>query len=317
VTTLILFLLLVQVVQAQSISTLNPLSHWTCDEANGVRYDSVASTTNDLTSINGVASASGLLGNACDIEKSSSQRLTITDANQVGLDRTGSWSASFWYNPESLPTSGNADYWFGKWGGSGSKSYGAGYANTSGTYYLDGTISNNGSTQSHTNVAFSISTSQWKHYLLRYSNTGHFSIFINGVHISTTAGFLTSVYNSSSDFDIGAMKVNASTYFYSDGLFDEFTFFGYAVSTATVSTLYNGGTPLSFDEIPTASTSFKIIPYNTNMPQLESIHCPDATCTLQYASTTTTFMSPDLMFLLFFVFVSVAIIATVVTRKIL
>jgi len=108
--TLFLLLLLISsllpsITLAISISDLNPISHWTCDEVSGTRFDSDITNSNDLTDNNTVLSATGLLNNACDFESTNNEFLTITDANQLNLDLTSSgYSISFWLNPESLGT---------------------------------------------------------------------------------------------------------------------------------------------------------------------------------------------------------------------
>jgi len=77
------------------------VSHWSCDEASGVRYDSNTTNSNDLTDNNTVLAATGLLSNACDFESSSSEYLSITDVAQIGLDFSTAFTIAYWVNFES------------------------------------------------------------------------------------------------------------------------------------------------------------------------------------------------------------------------
>ena len=75
---------------------------WHLNEASGTRADST-SGNNDLTDNNTVASAAGKFGNAADLERSNSEKLTITDAAQTGLDPVGNLiTFGAWVKPESV-----------------------------------------------------------------------------------------------------------------------------------------------------------------------------------------------------------------------
>jgi len=244
---------------ATSISDFNPVSHWTCDEASGVRYDSVTANSNDLTDNNTVGSAAGLLSNACDFERDTTEYLSITDASQANLDQTDdTYSTSFWIKYESLPPSqDNAYVIYDKMDNSGGRN---GIAlqlqmyptNTYNYYNIYGNSDNNwdGGTVSPV-------VGTWYHVVVT-TDLGATVFYINGTTI-TQSDFATSnqIGDSAADFKIGQKTYESlsSQEYTMDGLIDEFTFFGQKLTAGEVTTLYNAGTPLPYESTGTTSTS--------------------------------------------------------------
>jgi len=256
---LFLLLLLPNLSLATSISDFNPISHWTCDEVSGVRYDSVTANSNDLTDNNTVGYAAGLLSNACDFERDTSEYLSITDGSQTSLDHADDdYSVSFWIKYESLPPSqDNAYIIYDKMeNASGRKGYALQLqmypTNTYNYFALYGNADNNWDSG-----AVSPVIGTWYHVVVTVS-LGTTVFYINGSTITQT-DFATSnqIADSGADFKIGqkTYQTLASQEYTFDGLIDEFTMFGQVLTSGEVTTLYNSGTPLPYESTGTTSTS--------------------------------------------------------------
>jgi len=291
---LILLNFLPQQVHAQTIESLTPISHWTCDEASGVRYDSNLTNTNDLTDVNTVASVVGLLGNACDFERANSEYLSIGDASQVGLDfTTGEFSFSWWSKPETVIGTIINKYL----GSASQRSYQISYGAQM-DLWACATSSGASCVNSVPNSFLTVGT--WKHHVVSYSiNTDLFKYYVNGVIKSSTSTPMISLYNGTADFIIGT---NNGTNYY-DGLLDEITAFDYDLSDAQVTTLYNSGVPLDYSE-PEVIVSQCLYSNPSSMYPIEELSCTTdgatTTCDYQYGTTTVPVVisSDDIVFAL-------------------
>jgi len=302
-----------QLLLSASIDQFGPVSHWTCDEVSGVRFDSNVNNNNDLTDNNTVGSAVGLLGNACDFEYANSEWLSISDASQVGLDLSGDFTLSIWVKRESdvqTQLMGKRD---GNLGSNG-RAYNLFIDALSGTS-LDSNISNGG-TDVWKGVTWAPSLATWYHLVMVYTaSAGSGKFYVNGTQVGTTqTGYPTTVYNNTIEFALG---VNGGTHtLYYDGLMDEITVISSALNGSEVAILYNSGTPLPYTQ-PAELTNPKLIPYNDDMPRIESINCPDATCTLQYATTTDVYLTAPTMLLFFVVSIFVLMVSAYLAYKFL
>lgn len=224
---------------ASSISDFNPVSHWTCDEEGGVRYDSVTATGNDLTDNNTVGFATGLLGNACDFESSNSEYLSITDDTQVGLEPT-SLSISLWVKIET-----DTYYCFlcKGYGLTHDFPYNSYFLGSDGNYHSFYSAIAANSTIYSTYGGSTLGTATWKH-LVAVFDTSNSTItnYVNGIQSSTNS-FTGPINYSTGLFVLG--RFGAYDLFY-DGLIDEITFSDSVWSSTDVTTLYNSGTPLPF-----------------------------------------------------------------------
>jgi len=267
---------------AASISDFSPASHWSCDELSGVRYDSQSVNTNDLTDNNTVLYQTGLRGNACDFEKSASEYLSITDADQTSLEGN-TFSVSFWFKFESSPTDERP---LSKWNNTSSQQSYEAYITSSAVGIQWYTTSNvNGWNQAN----YTISTATWYHYVATVDAPGSSAkVYINGVLATTTSSNYPSdftVRNSSSAFNLGARSSSA---IYFDGLIDEITFFNTVLTQGNVTTLYNGGTPLPYSG--TVSNLVPVVISDRIDTMLQSVICSatstSTACSYSYASTT-------------------------------
>lgn len=98
-----------------------------------------------------------------DLERSSSQYASITDASQTGLDVNATWTIETWVNLESLPTSGQIYSLINKWAGAGTRSYLLWYQNSAGTLRFTVANSSNGTNESFSDLNFSCATGVWYH----------------------------------------------------------------------------------------------------------------------------------------------------------
>ncbi|MEM7346162.1 MAG: PKD domain-containing protein, partial [Chloroflexota bacterium] len=78
------------------------VGNWSLDEASGNRADA-SNSNNALVDNNNVGSISGQFGLAADFERDNNEYLSISDANQTGLNITGDLTLAGWIRIESTP----------------------------------------------------------------------------------------------------------------------------------------------------------------------------------------------------------------------
>lgn len=241
---------------AISIADLSPVSHWTCDELSGVRYDS-SSNNNDLTDNNTVLYQTGLLGNACDFERSNSEYLSITDSVQTGLDFSSSMSASMWIKTESdVPSyeyrvlmakddTSNRSYSWQLWDSE----------TPVGTINQLFQMYNSGGTVNQFNYKWAPTTTVWYHIVMVYDATAQKTTFYNnGSVVGSETLTNSNIRDTTAKFTLGSYGTTAG---YFDGLMDEITVFDRALTAGEVTQLYNGGVPLNYplSDPPSSSSS--------------------------------------------------------------
>jgi len=146
-----------------------------------------------------------------DLEASSSQYASITDASQSGLDITGDMTIECWIKPESSPSSailvskyGVSSYSFKLW-------------QTSTSIAL--TLTSDGAGVNSSFISHSITVGVWQHIAVTYkASSGLVTLYINSTSTGTATNTKTSIFNSSADFEIGSNRSGNNTY---DGLIDE------------------------------------------------------------------------------------------------
>lgn len=157
-----------------------------------------------------------------DLELSSSQYLSITDASQTGLDVTGDITLEAWVQVESA-LSGANEYRtiVGKWDGTGdNRSYILQYRRDSSNNRIRFFGSADGSTTFDTLYPVTLEAGSWYHLAVtRASTSGETKLYINGVNVKTeTLSAGSGLYNGGSDFFVGAQGGSQG---YWDGLIDE------------------------------------------------------------------------------------------------
>ena len=146
-----------------------------------------------------------------ELESSSSQYASITDAAQTGLDITGDLSLECWVKLESISVTPIG--LISKMGSPGNYSFRVDM-NKSNIYTL---ISDNGSSFGTVNMPYAASTGVWFHIAYTYkASTGAVNLYINGSSEGSGTNSKTSIFNGNGDFVVGA---SSNRYF--DGLIDE------------------------------------------------------------------------------------------------
>lgn len=167
-----------------------------------------------------------------DLEASSSQYASISDASQTGLDSDNSFTYECWVKFESLPSSGNRMAFGSKYQATGdNRSWWFVLVNDSGTNKWEMRTCGNGTCSMFTGLqvtASSLSTDTWYHVAMTY-NSGTLEVFLDGNSEGTDTGGQTLV-NTSAGFSIGSSDSNGSTYL--DGLIDDVRYWD-DVRTAT------------------------------------------------------------------------------------
>lgn len=140
-----------------------------------------------------------------DLELSSSQYGSISDASQTGLDLSGDFTWEMWVKPESTPTSGQYRFLLSKWAVTGNqRGYHFYYNNNGGTLELAVDLSGTGSTAETYTQTYTISTSQWTHIAISWdASASLMTFYVNGVPIGTDTGAVTSIFNNTAAFAIG------------------------------------------------------------------------------------------------------------------
>jgi hypothetical protein len=159
-----------------------------------------------------------------DLEKSSSQFWSITDAAQTGLDITGDITLEAWVKIESDPGTSGDDAFraiISKYrGNNDNRSYAFRYWNNSGTKKLTFASSNNGVALQELSVNYTASTATWIHLAISYdASESTAKFYVNGSQQGTDqVGTQTSIFNGTARFCVGALDVEEQWF---DGLIDE------------------------------------------------------------------------------------------------
>jgi len=244
------------------ISDFSPISHWTCDETSGVRYDSNTTNANDLTDNNTVLYDTGLKGNACDFERDNSESLTRNSPTNMPTGST-TWTMNLWHKAESIP--GNDDVWalFG-WGAESTKAQALmSHLNLSNTRYFD--VDLYGARQY---IPWVPSTGTWYMLTIKH-DPPTFTYYVDGVSLGTDTD---TINLNPSEISVGRNMIGTANTQSSDGLIDEISVFPTALTGTDITTLYNSGVPLSYvsttsTSSPTSTTSSSSIGISADLEQ--------------------------------------------------
>ena len=229
--------------------TDNLVSYWKLDEASGNAADSVGSNT--LTNRNTTAYAAGKINNGADLEATSDNGFSITDASQSGLDFSDALTFAGWIKLESAPAS-----YYSMIG----KRVGTGNQRSYLFYGLNGNLvfdnSSTGSDGSSVSVTATTNTATWYHVAVTKTGTT-VKFYLNGSQQGATqTATLSSIYNSTAPFELGWWSDNADADL--DGFMDEWGVWSRVLSDAEITELYNSGAGLSYPF--TTATSGKNFP---------------------------------------------------------
>lgn len=237
-----------------------PISFWNFDESSGNAVDALG--VNTLTNNNTATFVTGLIGNAADLESGSSQSFSIADASQTGLDFSGDCSFAGWVNLESL---GSTNVLFAKTNGNGQRAYIIRLTDDGGTSKLNVECFAGGTTANRrtatTNSAVVSSTGVWTHLVATFDiDTGVWVIYKDGSSVAVTtnnAGTVASIYDTASDFQVGAANYLGTPEQFMDGKIDMFGVWNVTLSSTDASDLYNAGAGIQYPFVP--ATSIKTV----------------------------------------------------------
>ena len=237
--------------------TDNLNAYWKIDETSDgsgavTRLDSTANN-NDLTDNNTTASGTGIINNGADFERTNSERLTITDAAQTGLNPAADLSMQFWLKFEQLPsTAGGNMVLTSKWGAGDNREYSIiSLSNDNLRFALsaDGTgvAGKFHTSDSNADIVVAGDVGNWMHLIVTYDGSADTAVFYkNGSSValtkllSNTAG---TIFNGAGLFGL-ASEFNGSEYF--DGIMDEVGFWDRVLTADEVTELYNSGAGLAY-----------------------------------------------------------------------
>jgi hypothetical protein len=238
------------------------VSYWKLEETTGDRIDAVVSSGNDLTEVNTVGYAGGIIGNAASFVQANNEYLSITDGDQTGLGALTVFSVSMWVKMTSLPSYA---YLFAKATPLGYTPYYLQNSEAQSKFYLGFGSQNDadyGQWYAPNLVAGDLGN--WVHIVATVdatSTTGGI-IYKNGVAqtMSAKLGTATSIGNSNVPFSIGSNAGEANRSM--DGLADEVGFWNRILTPAEVTYLYNSGAPGSAQQYPFSGTpAFHFSPF--------------------------------------------------------
>lgn len=181
---------------------------------------------------------------SADFERDSTQFLDIADGSQTGLDLSGDFTLACWFRTEdnSVPQCiiSKGDY-------NASQTAYVFYYRTSASR-LEMTITSDGSTYDRVSYAWTPTNNTWYHLAVTCDVSNavatEFEFFVNGASVGNGSfdndGSVTSIYNSSDEFYIGAERGASEAENTMDGLLDEVVVTSDILSSGEIAKLYQG-----------------------------------------------------------------------------
>lgn len=243
----------IQLADTPLFSDANLVSYWKLEDLN----DSKGS--NNLTNNGSTVFAAGKFNNGIDLERGSSQYLSIADASQTGLDITGDFSICAWVKLESAPASGETYSIVAKddYSNAANRQYYLKYENNTGTYSF--TVMASDGTASFATKNYTMTAGTFYQVAVSVNlTTDIVEFFINGVSIGTAAfdTTVTAIQNTSSSFKIGGNQNGGSFTDFFDGVIDDVAIFSKALTAAEVSQLYYLGSTKAYYPLNGNSNDF-------------------------------------------------------------
>lgn len=169
-----------------------------------------------------------------DLEASSTQYWSITDAAQTGLDVVGNLTIMMWINRESTGLAGLFD----KTSAANVEQY---RLQSTGGNLLGFTLEGTGGTyQIESDAAVLNSTATWIHIAVAWDLDGSTAtLYVNGSPIAATAeGDISAMTNTDGPVFIGARRITGSAASFFDGLVNDVMFFNNNLGDADVAAYY-------------------------------------------------------------------------------
>jgi hypothetical protein len=231
----------------------NLVSYWNLDEASGTRVDSHGS--NDLADNNTVTSATGIDGDAAHFVAASSEHLSIADNASLGF--TTALSASFWLKQTDLAIS---RAFLGKWTfqTDGEWVIQSGFqAGNEGdlTIFLATSAADSGTGCRMNFTDADMTAGNWFHVAVVFDgsltgNANRLKVWVNGAAKTLTANsgaVPATLINGGATFYLGRFGGSLTRYY--NGDMDLVGLWNRAITSAEVTSLYNGGAGLNYAEV--------------------------------------------------------------------
>jgi hypothetical protein len=207
--------------------TVNPISNSIYDAVGNVAS---SSQSNNSVSLNAVVSNYVL-----DLNGSNEAAYVGDNSNFETTD----WSIQAWVDPNSLPSSGNDEWFVNK-----NRVYRVGLNNSGGTTKIVGAMRSGGSYETIYGTTLSNASGGWYHVVLTFDDgTNDLKLYVNGSLVAANYNYSGSTVNQSSEFSIGRRHDTNQAYFH--GKIDEVAYWNTNLSASAISTLYNSGNTLS------------------------------------------------------------------------
>jgi hypothetical protein len=200
---------------------------------------------NDLTNVNSVGFISGKNNNAGEFVRESEKYLSIADAEQVGLDPSGSFTISCWVYLDSLNIYQDIITKFNSTGDQ--RSF---FCRVSNGNKIQFYLSTDGISWKTVDSSNSISNGAWYHVVIRFTASSSIAVFLNNTKTQNTTSIPATMYNGTAGFLIGSNETGETTENWLDGNIDEVYFWNTALSDSAIAALYNSGTGLFISDIP-------------------------------------------------------------------
>jgi len=211
------------------------ISYYEMEEASGTRVDATA-TGYDLTENGGtIANATGIQGNAADLEASSSQYFSKT--NETALQFTGAFGISLWVKLESLPPDPS---YYPIHKTDETNGWGLTASHTANTFSFAGY--SGGANKFSISDPIAFTTATWYHLVMTGDGSTRVQMYVNGIMVADGAA------SGAIGAYTGAMNLGKHVTLarYYDGLLDEVGLWSRQLDYGDVLDLYNAGSGLAF-----------------------------------------------------------------------
>lgn len=215
----------------------NLVSLWLLEETGGDRADYTGN--NELDDINTVGSSTDSQqgSRSADFERSRSEYLQISDANQTGLDFTGDFTLLAWIKPESV---GSSRAVMGKYSTSGNQRSYILWHSSDNIMRLN--VSSNGTSFNAAVGATALSAGTW-YFVAGTYDGANLRVFLDGSVDSSgnnPKAYSAGINDGTANFRLGRHGDGSWQY---DGLMDMAAVFDRNLTIAEVAWVYNNGIP--------------------------------------------------------------------------
>src|SRR3989339_827890 len=179
----------------------SPERHLRYEDLEGRQMMSTVSPVGDLQT-----ETAGALQGAIDLERGSSQYLSIPDASQKGLDLAGDFTVECRFRMESAPGTDEYRPFLSKWtgGASAGRAYAFVYINLGGTPKICVNLSSDGTNVVSKTIDYTFQPGTWYDVAFSFrASSGTVDVYVDGEQIGSMTGFPQTIKDSAADAAIG------------------------------------------------------------------------------------------------------------------